>query len=322
LIRPFPIATVILLLVSVLSGCPSHSEPATSDQGKPAMSIQTPQERYLAYLASRAPGVPAGGVLEVPQAALGDFHCFRVADAVGPQGFPAAASVKAVAAADHWDGWPVLFAAAQDPTALQRTVAFLLGGYIPLAPGDSETAEARALLTPPALEQPTAAGWRFDAWFAGPPLVEEPVRITVELPSSGHGRVETKNWRELAQPDPVDRLLAEYLDVDPVGKTIVVRQLADLADERSVPLLCGALAQSYDRLRYEAAVALKRVRSTQAVGCLAQSLPKEAVSDVRLALVQALAAIGGPAARDALTQAASTDADATVRSMARAALEQ
>ena len=305
--------SIILLVPLICMGACSPDGAAA--EGKD-METRTPLESYQSYLAERQPGVAEDAIQEVAGYDIGGFKLYRVRGAMGPSAAIAATDGAVIAAMDSWEGWGPLLDSTSDLATLHKVLAALLGDYIPVAPGFAARAEAQALLEPPALERDEPGTIRFVAWYAGPPRVEDPIRITVTVPASGTGTVEYTNWRDIAQPDPVERLATQYDEVDPMGKAVVVRELAELRDPRAVPTLCKAFSENFDRTRIDAAVALGKVGGDDATACLSARMGEEPSEEVRLNIVRALGAIGNEAARNALSDAAANDESADVRSIA------
>lgn len=93
------------------------------------------------------------------------------------------------------------------------------------------------------------------------------------------------------------------------------------ADPRWIPYLVPELRHRHDEVRLEAVRALGELEARVAVSHIIELIEREAVEEIRLAALEALGLIGGPASRKALEAASEWD-DEIIALAAREALEE
>ncbi len=204
----------------------------------------------------------------------------------------------------------------QDPVALALLSTVLLEP--PGVAGSSVYTEPRdGGPEPPRIEGRTLVYWRPHATLA------DDVRVTVNLDTLEVEAVTGPALRARAG-DPLERARQELADPDLWTRLAGVEHLDALRTPEADRLLAGALQDDeHPRVRKEIArrFGQRDSVSPEVVEALCRALLHDAQPEVRNQAAWALSRVGGPAARQALEQAARNDPDEGVRTASQVALD-
>jgi HEAT repeat protein len=214
--------------------------------------------------------------------------------------------------------------AGNDPTAL-ATLAMLflddgVAGKKPWTqPGGARSPEQQAIARPPALSGDTLVYWRAHAKLA------DLVRCRVSL-SSGTVTCELGGdvlQAERVAKDPAGTARQDLASSDLQTRTRGIEALGRIGDDHARAQLIELALNAYEREERRVAVTvLAKVGGAGVVATVSRVLLFDRSEEVRQAAATTLGALHDPAARDALTKAASGDADARVQVLASDALKQ
>lgn len=275
--------------------------------------MPTPRSIYEQHL--RSLGADTTKITAEPSSDVGDFECLR--DGFGGTAFVSARGVLLPDGTGDWFGFLQQGDAATVAARVVQTYSYVMAGLLDSARAKPPrvTDQEWALVKPPSLTRAPDGALTLVLWMGSPPGFG-PEQLTITARANGPAAISRASAGSLASPDArVDALLNTLADTNAKqGQKIAADTLGEMKEKRAVPGLVKLLTTgTWLDGRRSAASALGKIGDPSALAALRDTLAKEKDPYLVGDLLTAIAAIGGPGARDALQQAQQQNPEEAVR---------